>query len=91
MGEIPMKSAGTYTVTFKYTSGNHAAKITALELYDGKKKIAEDRHTGSTGHQSSNNVYTLNVPASVRNPRLYVTFDMGNNRTSYGTITVEKK
>lgn len=91
MGEIPMKSAGTYTVTFKYTSGTHAARIAALELYDGKKKVAEDRHTGSTGHQSSNNVYTLNVPASVRNPRLYVTFDMASNRNSYGTITVEKK
>ena len=91
MGPIPMKSAGTYTVTFTYTSGNHAAKITALELYDGKKKIAEDRHTGSTGHRSSNNVYTLNVPSALRKPRLLVTFDMGNNRTSYGMITVEKK
>lgn len=91
MGPIPMKSAGTYTVTFTYTSGNHAAKITALELYDGKKKIAEDRHTGSTGHQSSNNVYTLNVSSALRKPRLLVTFDMGNNRTSYGMITVEKK
>lgn len=91
MGEIPMKSAGTYVVTFKYTSGTHAAKIAALELYDGKKKVAEDRHAGSTGHQSSNNVYTLNVPADVRNPRLYVTFNMGNDRNSHGMISVEKK
>ena len=90
-GDIPMKSAGTYSVTFTYTSGNHAAKITAVELYDGKNKVAEDRHVGTTGHKSSNNTYTLNVPSALKNPRLLVTFDMGNDRMSNGVITVEKK
>lgn len=91
VGDIPMKSAGTYTVTLSYTSGNHAGVFHAVELYDGKKKVAEDRHAGSSGHKSSNNVYTLEVPASVKNPRLFITFNMGNNRTSYGQITIEKK
>ena len=91
VGDIPMKAAGTYTVTLAYTSGNHQGVFTAVELYDGKKKVAEDRHVGSSGHKSSNNVYTLNVPAAVKNPRLFITFNMGNDRTSYGQITIEKK
>lgn len=91
VGDIPMKSAGTYTVTLSYTSGNHAGVFMAVELYDGKEKVAEDRHAGSSGHNSSNNVYTLNVPAPVKNPRLFITFNMGKDHTSYGQILIEKK
>lgn len=91
VGDIPMKSAGTYTVTLTYTSGPHQANIKAVELYDGKKKVAEDRHDGSTGIRHNNNVYTLDVPGKVKNPKLFITFDMGNNRNSNGQITIQKK
>ena len=91
MGDIPIKAAGTYTVTFSYKRGNHAAFFSAVELYDGKKKVAEDRHDGSAGHNSRNNVYTLNVPATVKKPRLMVTFNMEKNRNSFGSITVSAK
>ena len=90
-GPLPIKDAGTYQVSFNYQRGSHAARIMAVELYDGKTKVAEDRHAGSTGHKHSNNVYTLNVSKAVRKPRLYVTFDMETNRDSYGRITVTKK
>lgn len=70
---------------------SHAAWFMAVELYDGKTKVAEDRHAGSSGHKQSNNVYTLNVSKVVKKPRLYVTFDMETNRDSYGRITVTKK
>ena len=91
VGDIPMKEAGTYSVVFTYTNGSHAAQFAAVELYDGNKKVAEDRHSGSSGERSANNIYTLKVPGNVGNPKLFVTFDMGENRSSYGQITIIKK
>ena len=90
-GPIPISAAGTYEVTFTYTRGSHAAYIIAVELYDGQKKVAEDRHAGSTGLKSSNNTYKLTVPATVKKPRLLISFDMKTQRDSHGTITVTKK
>lgn len=90
-GKLPIAAAGTYEVTFTYKKGTEALRIAAVELYDGKKKIAEDRHAGTTGHKSSNNTYTLTVPAAVKNPHLFVTFNMGAKRDSYGKITITKK
>lgn len=90
-GAIPIKEAGTYQVTFKYQRGAHAGRFSAVELYDGKTKITEDRHDGNSGHNSRNNVYTLNVPKALKNPRLYITFDMEKNRDSYGSIMVTKQ
>jgi hypothetical protein len=90
-GPLPFKEAGTYQVSFNYQRGNHAARFMAVELYDGKTKVAEDRHNGSAGLKHSNNVYTLEVPKAVKKPRLYITFDMETNRDSYGRITVTKK
>lgn len=90
-GDIPIKGAGTYEVTFTYQRGTEALRVAAVELYDGKKKIAEDRHAGFMGINTNNNVYTLTVPAAVKKPRLYVIFNMGQKLDSYGKITVSKK
>ena len=90
-GELPISTAGTYEVTFTYTAGTEALRIAAVQLYDGDKLIAEDRHAGSTGHKSSNNVYTLEVPAAVKTPHVYVIFNMGAKRNSRGKITIVKK
>lgn len=89
-GPIPVKEPGTYEVTFTYTAGTQALGIAAVELYDGSKKVCEDRHNGSTGHKSSNNVYVLKVPTRVTLPRLVVTFNQKNFDT-HGIITVTKK
>lgn len=89
-GAIPIKAAGTYEVTFTYTSGTQALGIAAVELYDGDKKVAEDRHNGSTGHKSSGNVYVLKVPAAVTMPRVIVTFNQKNFDT-HGNISIRKK
>ena len=90
-GPLPIKGAGTYEVTFTYRKGSHAAYIEAVELYDGKTKVAEDRHNGSAGIRHSNNVYTLKVASALKKPRLMVTFNMKQNRDSYGSITVSAK
>ena len=91
MGELPISAAGTYEVAFTYTKGTEALRIAGVELYDGKKKVAEDRHAGSTGHKHSNNVYSLTVPAAVKNPHLFIIFNMGTKLDSYGRITITKK
>lgn len=89
-GDIPISAAGTYRVNFTYTRGSEALRIAAVQLYDGDRLVVEDRHAGSTGHRHSNNNYTLEVPANVRNPKLYVIFNMGSKRDSYGNITIER-
>ena len=90
-GPLPIKEAGTYTVTFSYSRGSHQLIVLGVELYDGNKKVAEDIHRGSTGVRHHMNTYTLTVPATVKNPVLKASFDMTKNRDSYGSIRIEKK
>ena len=90
-GPLPISAAGTYEVSFTYKKGRHALCVLAVELYDGNKKVTEDRHKGLMGLKTSGNVYTLNVPATVKKPRILVTFDMRNNRDSYGKVTITRK
>ncbi len=90
VGELPIKEAGTYTVRFDYTRGAHAFCVLAVELYDGKTKVAEDHHKGTTGTNNSNNTYTLKVSKAVADPHLMITVDM-KKRDSYGTIAIQKQ
>lgn len=90
-GNISIPSAGSYELTFQYTSGTDQLNIVAVELYDGGKKVAEDRHIGSTGIKNKANVYTLKTPAAVSNPRILVYLGMKGKRNSNGTITLKKK
>lgn len=90
-GPLPIKAAGTYTVTFTYSRGSHQLVVLGVELYDGDKKVAEDKHRGTTGIKHNQNVYTLEVSSAVKNPVLKVSFDMVKDRDSYGTIRIEKK
>ncbi len=90
-GKLPISAAGTYEVTFNYKKGTEALRVAAVELYDGDKKIAEDRHAGFMGIKQNNNVYTLNVPAAVKTPRIFVIFNMGEKLDSYGKVTITRK
>lgn len=90
-GKLPISAAGTYEVTFNYKKGTEALRVAAVELYDGDKKIAEDRHAGFMGIKQNNNVYTLNVPAAVKTPRIFVIFNMGKKLDSYGKVTITRK
>ncbi|QQL44102.1 alpha-N-acetylglucosaminidase [Sulfuriroseicoccus oceanibius] len=53
--------AGTHTVTLEWTSGAHALEIESVELYEGDRLVAQDRHTGQTGWQHKDNRYTLDL------------------------------
>ncbi len=90
MGELPIKEAGTYVVRFQYTGGRMALVTEAVELYDGKKKVAEDHHRGTAGNNNWLNEYTLTVPKAVKDPHLFVTINIGDH-DSYGKVHIEKK
>lgn len=90
-GNISIPSAGTYELTFQYTSGTDQLNIAAVEFYDGDKKVAEDRHAGSTGIKNKNNVYTLKVTSAVASPQIKVYLAMKGKRNSHGSITLQKK
>ncbi len=90
VGDLPIKEAGSYNVTFTYTGGSQALNIVAVELYDGKMKVSQDRHSGTAGNQHSNNVYTIKANQQVNEPHIFITTDMPQ-RDSYGKITIEKQ
>ena len=90
-GPLPINAAGTYEVTFTYSRGPHQLVIKGVRLYDGSRMIAEDMHDGSTGIKHNKNVYTLEVPAKVKVPKLEAIFNMPKDRDSYGTISIKKK
>ncbi len=89
-GNLPIKDAGNYVVRFNYGSGSMGLTIYAVTLYDGDKKVAEDRHEGFAGRNSKNNAYKLTVPKRVLNPRLMITLGQ-DKRDSYGKIVIEKE
>ncbi len=90
MGEIPIKEPGTYIMSFHYSSGRMALVIEAVELYDGKVKIAEDRHRGTAGNNNWKNEYSLTVPKTVKNPRIFVTIN-NLDRDSSGRVNIRKE
>ncbi len=90
VGELPIKASGTYTVRLDYKSGKHSIGIHAVELYEGRQKIAEDRHWAVAGYKGENNVYRLHVPQEVNEPHLFITMGQGS-RDSWGTVTIEKE
>ncbi len=90
-GPLPISEAGTYSLLFQYESGRQGATILAVELYDGDKKVAEDRHRGFAGIKSDKNNYDLKVTAPVREPRLFITFDMKGKLDSRGHVIIHRQ
>ena len=86
-----LKGGGTYTITFKYTSGAHKLSLTdSLFVADGKP-VAYYPETLSAGANPKSFVFTVEVPAGTRKLELYALAKGGGGSDSNGTITVEKK
>jgi len=81
---------GTWTVTFVYTRGRHGLDIGAVQLLDGSKVVAQDRHDGFTGHHPRNNRYTIPVATTIANPILHVTAKGGGGRNGWGRIELKR-
>ncbi len=90
-GPLPIGEPALYHVRFKWTGGAKGLTILAVELYDGKTKVAEDRHRGFAGIKSSKPDYALDVTAPVKDPHLFITVDMVKSRASSGNITITKQ
>lgn len=92
-GYVSFRKAGTQTLTFQYTSGNHRLDIVGVDVVDGNGTVlAKDYHGGFTGGQKSNNVYTLDIPkAGAYVLRYFVAGTKRSNFNSNGTITFSEK
>ena len=81
---------GTWMVTFVYTRGRHGLDISAVQLLDGSKLVAQDRHDGFTGDHPSNNRYTIPVARTVANPILHVTARGAGGQNGWGRIELKR-
>lgn len=92
-GYVSFRKAGTQTLTFQYTSGNHRLDIVGVDVVDGNGNVlAKDYHGGFTGGQKSNNVYTLDIPkAGAYVLRYFVAGTKRSDFSSNGTITFSEK
>ncbi len=62
---LNISSRGMLSAEYVYDSGNKRLYIAGLELLDANGKVvAADYHSGNTGGNHSNNVYSLKVPAA---------------------------
>lgn len=53
--------AGSFSATFKRTSGKASLAVKAVRLYEGDKLVAEDIHDGLAGQENKNNTYKITV------------------------------
>ncbi len=90
-GKLPIAKAGTYTVRFDFTKGKHALFVQGVRLYDGKTMVAEDLHRCESGNRRNKTTYTLKADKPLKDPHLFISFDMKSKRDSYGNIVIEKK
>ena len=92
-GYVSFRKAGTQTLTFQYTSGNHRLDIVGVDVVDGNGNVlAKDYHGGFTGGQKNNNVYTLDIPkAGAYVLRYFVAGTKRSDFNSNGTITFSEK
>lgn len=89
-GPLPITGPGSYSITFTYTRGNHAAVIRAVSLYDGKKLVAEDRHPGTAGRSGKDNVYKIQVNSALKEPHLFVEFEQNGKTNTFGQIVITR-
>lgn len=86
-----LKNGGTYTVTFLYDKGRHAARIDSVELLEDGRPVASDNHKGFSGQLKENVQYKLELPA-VRKGATYTlraNIESDGGPDSYGDIYVE--
>jgi hypothetical protein len=78
-------------VTFQYTAGKSRYLVHQVEIVQGGKVMAQDKHAAIAAKESKDNVYHLDLlkPATTSLIlRATVSTDAGNN--SAGRIVVEK-
>ena len=82
---------GRYAIPLQYTKGKSGYQIHAVEIVQDGKVLAQDKHEGSTGKSSQDNVYHVDLPKFSSAPlilRATVSTDAGPD--SNGQILMEK-
>lgn len=92
-GYLTFRQAGEQTVTFQYTGGSHRLNIVGVDVCNPQSGavIASDYHSGFTGSQKQDNVYTLNIPEPGSYIVRYFVEVQTESITSTGTITYSGK
>ncbi len=85
----PMKfvGAGELTVDFEYSSGNHRLDICGVAILDAEGNIVSgDFHTGFSGNNKSNQVYTVKVAHGGTYTLRYYAWNADNAMETNGNI-----
>ena len=89
MHDVPMKKPGTYTVTFKLTTGRDGIRVNRLRLMDGDKCIASDDTPRDVSWSNTQQTYTFKVKKTLKAPALEITYgNAPDKRSTWGEITV---
>lgn len=90
-GDLPISDPGSYTLQFMYQKGKDPLRIAKVMLYDGDELLSEDEHEGEASKSPRNNSYTVTADAKVKKPRVFIIFDNGDKRDSYGIIRIDNE
>ncbi len=86
-------TAGSYTVTMQWKSGDSALKIKSVKLYQGDKEMAADVHDGQTGWENKANTYRLDLKQYRTNLDAYtlkVEAEGVSSKNSQGEMIIRK-
>lgn len=90
-GDLPISDAGSYTLQFMYHKGKDPLRIKKVMLYDGEELVSEDEHEGEASGSPRNNSYTVTADSKLKEPHVYIIFDNGDKRDSYGMIRIDNE
>jgi hypothetical protein len=90
-GDIPIKEAGNYAVSFYIVTGRDSLQVGSVRLLDGEKCVASDEQERLVDYANRTQVFNLQVKKAVRKPVLEIVFknDAGH-RSTWGNIEVKK-
>ena len=91
-GDIPIKEAGNYAVSFYIVTGRDALHVASVRLLDGGKCVAADTVERMVNYSQRTQVFNLQVKRAVRKPVLEFVFKNDkDHRSTWGNIEVKKQ
>lgn len=92
MQGVPIRKPGTYTVTFKITTGRDAVPVRKVRLMDGSRCVAEDATLRTVTWIAPEQVFTFKVNQTVKDAALEITYgNDAQHRSTWGDVIVTPK
>jgi len=86
-----ISAPGRYDIVFQYDHGKSRFEIHGVDVLDGGKVIASEKHFGCTGSQNISNIFQVQIPAlSGGDLTLRATVSTDWGPESYGRVLIEK-